>query len=408
MENVFDTLAARGFLEQCTHEESARELLGREKTTFYVGFDPTADSLHVGHYLTAVAMAHMQRAGHVPIMLMGGGTGQVGDPTDKTEMRRIMPVEEINRNAECFKRQLSRFIDVSEGRAILANNADWLLELKYLPFIREYGVHFSVNKMLTADSYRTRFERGLSFFEFNYQLLQAYDFLELYRRHGCALQMGGRDQWSNIIAGVELIRRVEGADAQGVTFKLLTRSDGQKMGKSLGGAVWLDGEKTPPYDFFQYWRNTDDADVLRFMKLLTFLPLEQIAEYETASGSGLNPAKELLAYEVTKNVHGEEEAEKAREAARSLFSGGGGGQGAPRTALPKAELDAGIGVIDLLVRTGLCKTKSEARRALEQGGVKIGGERAGDFERVVTAADFSNGELLLQKGKKAYHRITAE
>lgn len=405
MENVFDTLTARGFIEQCTHEESARELLGKEKVTFYIGFDPTADSLHVGHYQTAMAMAHMQRAGHIPILLMGGGTGMVGDPTDKTEMRRIMSIEEINHNVECFKKQLSRFIDVTDNKAIVENNADWLLELKYLPFIREYGIHFSVNRMLTADSYRTRFERGLSFFEFNYQLLQAYDFLELYRRHNCKLQMGGRDQWSNIIAGIELIRRVENADVQGITFSLLAKSDGTKMGKSQKGAVWLDAEKTTPYEFFQYWRNVDDPDVIRFMKLLTFLPLDNIKEYETLTGSGLNKAKEVLAYEITKNVHGAEEAEKALAAAKSLFGGMAEGGSIPTTEISKAELENGIGIIDLLIKTDLIQSRSEGRRLIDQGGIKVNDKKVSGVEQIFTLNDLDNNTLMIQKGKKAYHKV---
>lgn len=406
MENVFDTLTARGFIEQCTHAESARELLGKEKITFYIGFDPTADSLHVGHYLTAMAMSHMQRAGHKPILLMGGGTGMVGDPTDKTEMRRIMSMEEIDHNVECFKKQLSRFIDVSDNKAIVANNADWLLELKYLPFIREYGVHFSVNRMLTADSYKTRFERGLSFFEFNYQLLQAYDFLELYRKHNCKMQMGGRDQWSNIIAGIELIRRVENADVQGITFSLLAKSDGTKMGKSQKGAIWLDANKTTPYEFFQYWRNVDDPDVIRFMKLLTYLSLDEIKEYETLSGSGLNKAKEVLAYEITKNVHGEEGAEKALAAAKSLFGGEFSGGSIPTTEITKDELSDGIGIIDLLIKTGLIGSRSEGRRLIDQGGIKVNDEKISSVEKILTANDFDDNALMIQKGKKAYHKVT--
>ncbi|MDR1688659.1 MAG: tyrosine--tRNA ligase [Clostridiales bacterium] len=408
MENVFDTLTARGFIEQCTHEEKARELLGKEKVTFYIGFDPTADSLHVGHYLTAMAMSHMQKAGHRPILLMGGGTGMIGDPTDKTEMRRIMTREEIDYNISCFKKQLSRFIDVSDGNAVVVNNADWLLELKYLPFIREYGIHFSVNKMLTADSYRTRFERGLSFFEFNYQLLQAYDFLELYRKHGCKLQMGGRDQWSNIIAGIELIRRVEDEEVQGVTFSLLAKSDGTKMGKSQKGAIWLDGEKTSPYEFFQYWRNVDDQDVIRFMKLLTYLSLDEIKEYETLTGSALNKAKEVLAFEITKNVHGQEEAEKALDAAKTLFSGTGGGEGIPTAVLTTQELAGGINIIDLLMKTSLVKSRSDARRLIEQNSIKVNGEAVSAFDKAFSEADFAHGAIMVQKGKKGYHRVKIE
>jgi len=404
MENVFDILKARGFIEQCTHEDEARELLDKEKVTFYIGYDPTADSLHVGSYLTAMGMSHMQRAGHTPILLMGGGTGIVGDPTDKTDMRRLMEAEEINHNVECIKKQLSRFIDVTDGHAIVVNNADWLLELKYLPFIREYGIHFSVNKMLTADSYRTRFERGLSFFEFNYQLLQAYDFLELYRKHNCKLQIGGRDQWSNIIAGVELIRRAEGALAHGITFTLLAKSDGSKMGKSQKGAVWLDAEKTTPYEFFQYWRNIDDPDVIRFMKLLTYLSLDEIKEYEKLTGSGLNKAKEILAYEITKNIHGEEEAEKALAAAKTLFGGTDAGGSVPKTELMRDDLSDGINIIDLLMKTGLIASRSEGRRLISQGGIKVNDEKIPDIDKTFTRDDFTNGGLMLQKGKKVFHK----
>jgi len=405
MQNVFDTLKERGFIEQCTHEDDIREILGKQKIVFYIGYDPTADSLHVGHYLTAMAASHMQRAGHTPILLMGGGTGMVGDPTDKTEMRRMMGADEINHNIECFKKQLSHFIDVSEGKAIVVNNADWLLELKYLPFISEYGVHFSVNKMLTADAYKTRFERGLSFFEFNYQLLQAYDFLTLYRKYGCVLQMGGRDQWSNIIAGTDLIHKVERAQAHGVTFALLAKSDGSKMGKSQKGAVWLDANKTPPYDFFQYWRNVDDPDVIHFMKLLTYLSLDEIKGYEKLTGSGLNMAKEVLAYEITKNVHGEDEAKKALAAAKTLFTGAREGGSVPTTKLETADLINGINILDLLAKTGLAQSKSEARRLVDQGGIKANGEKISGIDKVFTPDDFTGGEIMIQKGKKAYHKV---
>jgi tyrosyl-tRNA synthetase len=339
---------------------------------------------------------------------MGGGTGMIGDPTDKTEMRRIMTREEIDYNVSCFKKQLSRFIDVSDGKAIVVNNADWLLELKYLPFIREYGIHFSVNKMLTADSYRTRFERGLSFFEFNYQLLQAYDFLELYRKYSCKLQMGGRDQWSNIIAGIELIRRAEDADVQGVTFSLLAKSDGTKMGKSQKGAIWLDAEKTPPYEFFQYWRNVDDPDVIRFMKLLTYLSLDEIKQYETLTGSALNKAKEVLAFEITKNVHGQREAEKALDAARTLFSGTGAGEGIPTALFPAGEISGGINVIDLLMKTSLVKSRSDARRLIEQNSIKVNGENVSGFDKIFYEADAADGAFMIQKGKKGYHRVKIE
>ena len=404
MENVYDTLLERGFIEQATHEDEIKGLLGREKVTLYNGYDPTADSLHIGHYMNAMAMAHMQRAGHRPIVLMGGGTGMVGDPTDKTEMRRIMTPEEIEYNVDCMKRQFEKFIDFSGGRALIVNNADWLMELKYLPFIREYGVHFSVNKMLAADSYRSRFEHGLSFFEFNYQLLQAYDFLELNRKYGCVLQTGGNEQWANIIAGVELIRRVDNKNAYGLTYKLLIKSDGEKMGKSVSGAVWLDPKKTSPYEFYQYWRNVDDADVTGFLKVLTFLPLEQIAEYEKLSGAQLNGVKEILAHEITKNIHGVSEADKARTAARALFAGGEDGGSVPETVLGLSDITNGITVVELMVAGGMIASKSEGRRLVEQGGIKLNGEKISDFDQKIPADTFG-APVMLQKGKKGFHRF---
>jgi len=404
MENVYDTLKNRGFIEQLTHEAEIRELLGNEKVTFYIGFDPTADSLHIGHYLQSMTMAHMQRAGHRPIALMGGGTGMVGDPTDKTEMRRMMTPEEIDRNVSIFKKQFGRFIDFSEGKALMLNNADWLMELKYLPFLREYGVHFSVNKMLAAESYKTRLEHGLSFFEFNYQLLQSYDFLELFRKYNCKIQFGGNDQWSNIIAGVELIRKVERKEAYGLTFTLLLNSDGTKMGKTQSGAVWLDADKTSPYEFYQYWRNTEDVNVIKFLKLLTFLPLTEIAAYERLSGSGLNRAKEVLAFEITKNTHGEDEAIKARAAAKALFAGGEEGGSVPETAIEKKLAKNGINLIDLMLTAQLIDSKSEGRRLIEQGGVKINGEKATGYEQIVSINDF-NPSVMIQKGKKIFHRF---
>ena len=405
MENVYDTLKNRGFIDSCTHEDEIIEILGREKIAFYVGFDPTADSLHVGHYLVAMALSHMQRAGHTPILLMGGGTGLVGDPTDKTEMRRLMDNDEIDYNINAFKRQLSHFIDVSDGKAFIVNNADWLLNLKYLPFIREYGVHFSVNKMLTADAYKTRLEKGLSFFEFNYQLLQAYDFLELYRKHNCRLQMGGRDQWSNIIAGVELIRKTERANAYGITFTLLERSDSQKMGKTSKGAVWLDGTKTSPYEFFQYWRNVDDRDVTRFMKLLTYLSLDKIKEYEKLEGSDINSAKDVLAFEITKNVHGEPAAKDAQSAAKNLFTGSIGGEDSvPTTRLSAGDAKDGLNIILLLEKAGLISSRGEGRRLITQGGIKVNGENVTSIDKTYFEDDFAK-DFLIQKGKKVYHRI---
>jgi len=402
---AFDVLYERGFVEQMTHEDEIKKLLNGKGVTFYIGFDPTADSLTVGHYMTVMAMAHMQRGGHKPVCLVGGGTGMVGDPTDRTEMRRVMTTDEVAHNVSCFKKQLSRFIDFSDDRAIMVNNADWLLELKYVEFIREYGIHFSVNKMLTADSYRSRFEKGLSFFEFNYQLMQAYDFLVLNRNHGCTMQLGGRDQWSNIIAGVELIRRVEGKPAYGMTFPLLTTSDGQKMGKSQGGAVWLDANKTSPYDFYQYWRNVADSDVEKFLALLTFLPMEQVRELGALKDSAINAAKETLAFEVTKTVHGEEEAKKAQTAAKSLFGGGSSGGSVPTTELDAAELSDGINIIVLMEKCGLIKSRSEGRTLIQQGGVSANGKKLEDVAYNITSANFENGELLIQKGKKTFHLV---
>lgn len=405
MSNVYDVLLERGFIEQTTHEEEIREMLEKEQVTFYIGFDPTADSLTCGHFVTVMAMAHLQQAGHRPIALVGGGTGTVGDPTDKTEMRRVMTFDEIDHNVECFKKQLSKFLDFSEDKAIMINNADWLLKLNYIDFIRTYGIHFSVNRMLTADAYRTRFEKGLTFFEFNYMLMQAYDFLELNRRHNCKLQLGGNDQWSNILAGTELIRRADNKSAYGMTFKLLTTSTGQKMGKTVGGAVWLDPKKTSPYDFFQYWRNIDDADVIKCLKLLTFLPMDEIKEYETWEGSQLNKAKEILAYEITKNVHSKEEAEKALNASKALFSGGGNLDNIPTVEISADEFNDGMLINDLIFRCEIVKTKSEGRQSILQGGVKINGEKMDDIKFVVTKDMFTDNELLIQKGKKVYKNV---
>ncbi len=407
--NVYDILAERGFLEQSTHDEQIKAMLANESVTFYIGFDPTADSLTAGHFITVMAMSHMQRAGHRPVVLVGGGTGFVGDPTDKSDLRKMMTPEEIQHNVDCFKKQLSAFIKFEDegGNGILVDNADWLLKLQYVPFIREYGVHFSVNKMLTADCYRTRFERGLTFFEFNYMLMQSYDFLELYRRYNCKLQMGGNDQWSNILGGVELIRRVENKDAYGLTLSLLTTSEGVKMGKSQKGAVWLDPAKTTPYEFFQYWRNVDDRDVIRCIKLLTFLPMEQINEMATYEGSEINKAKEALAFEVTKIVHGEEEATKALAATKRLFGGGGegGDDATPTTEIEADRIKAGINVIELLEHAKLIASRSEGRRLVQQGGIKLGENKITAFDYTVTENDFADGSLMIQKGKKVYHKI---
>lgn len=403
--NVFDILKERGFIEQVTHEEEVRELLGRESVTFYIGYDPTADSLTAGHFLTIMAMAHMQRAGHRPIALIGGGTTMVGDPTDKTDMRKMLTREEIKHNGERFKKQFERLIDFSGGKAIMDDNANWLMDLNYISFLREVGIHFSVNKMLTAECYRTRMERGLTFLEFNYMLMQAYDFLELYRRYGCRIQLGGNDQWSNILAGADLIRRVEGVEAYGITFALLTTSEGKKMGKTQAGAVWLDPEKTSPYDFYQYWRNVDDADVEKCLALLTFLPMDEVRRLGRLPGEKINEAKRTLAFEVTKIVHGEEEAVKAQKAAEALFGGGGDSESIPTTEIPKEQLDTGINIIDLLVMTGLAPSKAEARRLVTQGGVYVEDGKVEAIDLTISTKDLKDGKLIIKKGKKTYHRI---
>jgi len=406
--NVYDILKERGYIAQVTHEEEVRELLGREPVTFYIGFDPTADSLHVGHYIQIMVMAHMQRAGHRPIALIGGGTAMIGDPSGRTDMREMMTREIIAKNAQAFKKQMSRFLDFSDGKALMENNADWLLDLNYVQFLREIGVHFSVNRMLAAECFKARLERGLSFLEFNYMLMQAYDFLELYRRHGCRIQMGGDDQWSNILAGVDLIRRVEGAEAYGITFTLLTTSDGQKMGKTRAGAVWLDPNKTSPYDFYQYWRNVDDADVKKCLALLTFLPMDEVNRLGNLPGEQINEAKKVLAYELTKNVHGEEEAIKAQKAAEALFGGGGDLDTVPTTEITADEFRENSNILDLLHSIGFIPSKGEGRRLITQGGLYVNDERVESIEHQLTREDLRNGSLLVRRGKKTYHRIVVK
>lgn len=406
--NVYDILKERGFLEQATHEEEIRELLGKEHVTFYIGFDATADSLTAGHFLTIMAMMHMQRAGHRPIALLGGGTTMIGDPSGKSDMRTMMTRETIEHNAKRFYEQLSKFLDFSEGKAIVANNADWLLDLNYVDLLREVGVHFSVNRMLTAECYKQRMERGLTFFEFNYMIMQSYDFWKLHELYDCQLEMGGNDQWSNIIGGVELIRRKEQKPAYGLTFKLLTTSEGIKMGKTMKGALWLDPEKTSPYEFYQYWRNIEDVKVEECLGLLTFLPMEEVRRLGALEGAEINHAKEVLAYEVTKIVHGEEEARKAQDAAKALFVHGGKSEDIPTTTYPRAELEEGKDLITLLVDTKLAKNRSEGRRLIQQGGVTVNDEKITDFARLFTTADFDEeGALLIKKGKKGYHQIKA-
>lgn len=401
--NVYDVLKERGLIAQVTHEDEIRELLEKEKVTFYIGFDPTADSLHVGHFLQMVVMKHMQDAGHRPIALVGGGTGHVGDPSGRTDMRSMMTKEIIDHNCECFKKQLSRVIDFSDGKAIMVNNADWLLNLNYIEFLRDIGTCFSVNAMLTAECFKQRLEKGLSFLEFNYMLMQSYDFLMLSRKYDCKLELGGDDQWSNILGGIKLCHRKDQKQVYGMTFTLLTNSEGKKMGKTQSGALWLDPEKTSPYDFYQYWVNVDDADVIKCLKLLTFLPLEQINEMAQYKDAEINKAKRVLAYEVTKLVHGEEEAIKAQEAAQSLFGGGASSKNMPSTKISRDDL--GKSILDIMLLARLIPSKGEGRRLVQQGGVSIDGNKVTDFNLAVTEDMFNSNELIIKKGKKVFHKI---
>ena len=404
---VFEELRARGLLAQLTDEEEIRELVNAGKATFYIGFDPTADSLHVGHFMALCLMKRLQMAGNKPIALLGGGTGMIGDPSGRSDMRTMMTRETIDHNCECFRRQMSKFIDFSEGKAILANNADWLLDLNYVELLRDVGACFSVNRMLTAECYKQRMEKGLSFLEFNYMIMQSYDFLMLYQKYGCNMQFGGDDQWSNMLGGTELIRRKLGKDAYAMTITLLLNSEGKKMGKTQSGAVWLDPNKTSPFDFYQYWRNVDDADVIKCMRLLTFLPLEQIDEMATWEGSQLNKAKEILAYELTNLVHGEEEAKKAQEGARALFSGGADTAHMPSTELTAEDFteDDTIDLITMLIKAGLVPTRSEGRRAIEQGGVSIDGEKITDIKHTVAKDSLTGDGVVLKRGKKKFNKV---
>ncbi|MBR2214348.1 MAG: tyrosine--tRNA ligase [Selenomonadaceae bacterium] len=404
MANVFDTLQERGFIAQCTAEEDLRKLFDNERVTFYIGFDPTADSLHAGHFIALMAMAHMQRAGHRPICLVGGGTGTVGDPSGRTDMRQMMTDEIIAHNCECFKKQIARFIDFSDDKAIMVNNGDWLRKLNYIDLLREVGASFTVNRMLAAECYKQRWEKGLTFLEFNYMIMQAYDFLELNRRYGCRLQMGGDDQWSNIIAGVELCRRQQRPAVYGLTNKLLTKSDGQKMGKTAGGALWLDENKTSPYDFYQYWRNVDDADVEKCLSLLTFLPMEEVRRLGQLKDQAINEAKAVLAYEVTKIVHGEEEADKAQKAAKAVFGGGGSAEDMPTIALE----GEGIGkkLLDVLTANGVVSSKGEGRRLIQQNGITLNDAKITDVDYVLQESDFPQGAAMVKKGKKKYYKLT--
>ena len=407
MSSVYDVLKERGFIAQCTYEEDLKKALENEKVTFYVGFDPTADSLHIGHYIPIMAMAHMQKFGHRPIALVGGGTAMIGDPSGKTDMRKMMTREMVDANASAIKKQLSRFISFDEDKAIMADNADWLLGLNYVEFIRDIGAHFSVNRMLTAECYKQRLERGLTFLEFNYMLMQSYDFLMLNQKYGCTVQMGGDDQWSNMLSGADLIRRKERKDAFAMTFKLLLTHDGKKMGKTVAGALWLDPKKTSPYDFYQYWRNVDDEDVEKCLALLTFLPMDEVRELGALEGSEKNKAKRVLAYEVTKLGHGEEEANKAQQAAEALFGGGAAAGSVPTTHITEAQLDEDARVTTWAVNCGLCKSRGEARKTVEGGGLYIGAEKVSDVNKTLTWAELQGEGVLLRKGKKSYHKLVA-
>lgn len=403
MANVLDTLIERGYIKQFTHEDETRELLEKEKVTFYIGFDPTADSLHVGHFIAMMFMAHMQRAGHKPIALIGGGTAMIGDPSGKTDMRKMMTKETIQHNVDSIKKQMERFIDFSDDKAILVNNADWLLNQNYVEFIRDIGIHFSVNRMLTAEAFKQRLERGLSFLEFNYMLMQAFDFYELNRKYDCKLQLGGDDQWSNMIAGVELIRRKSQKNAQAMTCTLLTNSEGQKMGKTVSGALWLDPEKTTPYDFYQYWRNVADADVEKCLKLITFVPMDEVRRLSALEGSAINEAKKVLAFEVTKLVHGEEEAKKAQEAAESLFGAGGNMDNVPTIEISKEDL--GTELLDVLTNNEVFKSKGEGRRLIMQGGVSVNDVKLEDPKKLIEESDFKDDMILVKRGKKKFYKI---
>lgn len=407
-ENVFDVLKERGFIEQTTHEDEIRELLANQKIKFYIGFDPTADSLHVGHFMQIIIMMYMQKFGHTPIVLVGGGTGMVGDPSGRTDMRKMMTVETVREHCRKFEKLFERFIDFSGDKAIAINNADWLMNLNYIDFLREIGSQFSVNRMLSAECFKQRLEKGLSFLEFNYMLMQAYDFLVLYRNLDCKMQFGGDDQWSNILAGVDLVRRKEQGQVFGMTFSLLTNSQGKKMGKTASGALWLDANKTSAYEFYQYWRNVEDEDVKKCLKMLTFLPIEEIEAMTCEKGENINKAKEVLAYEVTKLVHGEEVAKNTETAVKAAFSGEGDLENLPTTVITKDEAKSGIGLIDLMKRAELISSNSEGFRLVKQGGVSIGDEKVEDGKRIITEGDFSDNSLVIKKGKKVYHRIVIE
>ena len=406
---IYEELQARGLLAQLTDADEIRELINNGKATFYIGFDPTADSLHVGHFMALCLMKRLQEAGNKPIALIGGGTGMIGDPSGRSDMRTMMTKETIEHNCECFKKQMSRFIDFSEGKALMVNNAEWLLDLNYIEFIRDIGACFSVNNMLRAECYKQRMEKGLSFLEFNYMIMQSYDFMQLYERYGCNMQFGGDDQWSNMLGGTDLIRRKLGKDAYAMTITLLMNSEGKKMGKTQKGAVWLDPNKTSPFEFYQYWRNVSDADVLKCLRMLTFLPLEQIDEMDKWEGSQLNRAKEILAYELTNLVHGEEEAKKAEEAAKALFAGGGNLENMPTATLTEEQfMEDKIDILGILVAGGLAASRSEARRAVEQGGVSVKGEKVADIKKTYTKDEIAAEEFIVKKGKKSFKKILVQ
>ncbi len=405
---IYEELVARGLIAQVTNEEEIRDMVNNGKATFYIGFDPTADSLHVGHFMALCLMKRLQMAGNRPIALIGGGTAMIGDPSGRTDMRSMMTRETIQHNCDCFKKQMERFIEFGEGKAQMVNNADWLMDLNYVELLREVGACFSVNNMLRAECYKQRMERGLSFLEFNYMIMQSFDFYHLFQNYGCNMQFGGNDQWSNMLGGTELIRKKLGKDAHAMTITLLLTSEGKKMGKTAGGAVWLDPNKTSPYDFYQYWRNIEDADVLKCIRMLTFLPLEQIDEMDKWEGAQLNTAKEILAFELTQMVHGTEEAEKAQAAAKALFAQGGVSENMPTSEFTAEELGEGIAILDLMVKTKLAPSKGEARRLVQQGGVMVNDEKITAFDRTFTVADIQAGDFIIKKGKKTFHRVVVK
>ena len=406
---IYDELVARGLIAQVTDEKEIKELINNGKATFYIGFDPTADSLHVGHFMALCLMKRLQMAGNKPIVLIGGGTAQIGDPSGRTDMRQMMTTETINHNVECFKKQMSRFIDFGEGKAIMVNNADWLMDLNYVDVLREVGAHFSVNRMLTAECYKQRMEKGLSFLEFNYMIMQSYDFYTLFQKYGCNMEFGGDDQWSNMLGGTELIRRKLGKDAYAMTINLLLNSEGKKMGKTQSGAVWLDPNKTTPFEFFQYWRNVSDADVLKCIRMLTFLPLEEIDKMESWEGAQLNEAKEILAFKLTKLVHGEEEAAKAKEASHALFAGGANNANMPTVTVTAEDFpDGELDIISVLVKAGLCDSRGDGRRNIQQGGVSVADEKVTDISTKYTLDDFKGEGLIIRRGKKKFAKVVAE